>query len=60
MTACIIVCTIIALGMNFILVCAAVGIALKAMAKQLSAVIDECERVDKTELFVKQWIKHNR
>lgn len=56
----IIICTLISLALNFALVCLSTYVALKAVSKQLSAVIDECEKMDRDELFVKQWVKHNR
>lgn len=45
---------------NFFLVLAAAYIALKAATKQLATIIDECEKMDKADLFVKQWTKHNK
>ncbi len=56
----IIICTIIALAINFVSVWGAMILGLKVQAKQLSAIIDECEKEDKSELFVKNWTKHNR
>lgn len=55
-----IICCLVCLAVNFLLVIAACYIAMKAVSKQLVAVIDECEKEDKDELFMKIWKNHNR
>lgn len=45
---------------NAFCVFGAAFIALKAATKQLATIIDECEKMDKAELFVKQWTKYNK
>ncbi len=60
MIACIVICTIVSLFLNFCLVTFALVLAIKGYSKLIVDVIDECEKIDKVELFVKQWAKHNK
>lgn len=56
----IVICTIviiIAFAFFSFVACATV---VKAEHKQLIAIIDECEKIDRDELFVSTWKKTNR
>lgn len=56
----IVVSAIIIIAINFCTTLFALVIAIKFYGKMLTLIIDECEKADRDELFLKIWKKSNR
>lgn len=56
----LIICCLVCLVVNFILVSTACALAIKNASKTLISIIEECEKADKSELFMETWKSRNR
>ncbi len=56
----IIICCLVSLAVNFMLVSTACALAIKNASKTLISIIEECEKADKSELFMETWKNRNR
>lgn len=56
----IIIATLIIIAVNFSVTLFALMIAIKSYVKTLTALIEECEKVDRDKVFWEAWRKANR